>query len=485
MAKKPRGHSIKTLSDAYLSKLFHDWNCNEYDHDYGIDYLVEIFHNTISSGLIFGVQNKSTDDIGKCNNGSYTFSMKTDHLKDYLMQPFPVFLHLYDTPKEQGYWLNLYLYCNDVLNKEKPLWREQKYVTCYIPKENKLELLEEITDSVILSRLRYIGKNSDSLEPIRKINYHKVIKWTKKSERFDKIPPLLPKVFSHVINLHYPRHLYRIPSSVFFPKSEDGLFIQHIHDFTSVFKLYKKAPTDKKKEYMSKLETYAKQHNLKLERFYHKDFQVIGFTSSILFENLTEAKFEQELKRIQNGIFFMVVYFTSFFVDLAGYTLKVMDIAQSLNYISERDSGQFKIITLKNDGVSIPPTHCLIDSEFGSIHLKHEQKHLVFGIKGDGFNSDDLFNKFSQDIKQISDKYEITVMVYQSPSKLTKFDKYLNIHLVHRIPLDKIEKAYINKKKLNMSKAAEASLKLFKEFNFPSRNNMEALAQHLEKNKEQ
>lgn len=478
MAKKPRKHGIESLSDAYLIKVFHDWNYNKLDNDYGIDFFVEIFHNTMSSGLVFGVQNKATDDIGNYQNGCFTFSMKTDHLKDYLMQPFPVFLHLYDTQKELGYWLNLYLYCNDVLDKEKHAWREQKYVTCYIPKENKLEHLNKIIDSVMQSRLRYIGKNSDSLKSIRKINYQKVINWAKKSEDFNNVPPQIPNVFSYVINLHYNRHLYLSNTGVLFPTSEDGIFIQHIHNFTSMFNLYKDATLKLKNDYISKIETYAKQHKFKLEKFYHKDFQILGFTSSITFEKLTETKFLHELKQIRNGIYFMVVYFISLFVDMPKYTQRTIDILKSLDYYhSEKETGLFKVITLKIEGFSISPTLCLIDSQFGRIYLKNEQKYNVFGVEGEGYSFTDKFNKFAQEIKIIGEKFKTTGMVYHSPTNRTKFEKYLNIHLVHSIPLSKVSKDYFKKRIKNICKVTEETMKSFKEYKFFSMDNPEGIIQ--------
>ena len=72
-------------------------------------------------------------------------------------------------------------------------------------------------------------------------------------------------------------------------------------------------------------------------------------------------------------------------------------------------------------------------------------------------------------------------MAYQSPSNFTKFEKYLNIHLVVRIPLSKIKIDILKSKILNIHRAAEASYILFKDANFPSRENIEALAQNLTK----
>lgn len=112
--------------------------------DYGVDYQVQIFKERIPTGLEFGVQNKGTDNIGKISNGNIKFSMKTKHLVDYLKLPYPILLHRYDAQNRQGYWLNLTEYCQNILDKKKPKWKEQKTVSCDIPISNRLEDLDGI-----------------------------------------------------------------------------------------------------------------------------------------------------------------------------------------------------------------------------------------------------------------------------------------------------------------------------------------------------
>ncbi|MHA2001122.1 MAG: DUF4365 domain-containing protein [Promethearchaeota archaeon] len=407
------------MSDSYFNEVLAIWNRNKNESDYGVDFHVQIFKERMATGLEFGVQNKGTDNIGKITNGNIKFSMKTKHLVDYLKLPYPVFLHRFDAQKRQGYWLNLTEYCQNVLDKKKPTWKKQKTVSLDIPISNRLEDLDGITASVIQSRLNYTGKNPISLTEISDIFYDKIKKWTKTSEDFDKEKQNLPDVFAHIIDLHFNRLYYRGNTSVLFPKSEEGLSIQQIHDFSRLISFYNQADIIKRRIFLQKVKSYAEEKNLKLEHFFSKDFQIMGFTSPIPFEELTKERFDKELLRIQNGITFIVMHFVHLFVDMKKISQNMITWIKNLNfYHSEKESGILTRIRLKFKHLPVQHLYSLVDSMFGKIYLEVMQAPRILPINSKNYIFEEAYSKFSEKIKEIGEKRQIDAFIRMEHNNL-------------------------------------------------------------------
>lgn len=61
--KRPRQHIIETKSKKRFEALVPDtWVARELNADYGLDYLIEIFKDNNSTGHLFFVQLKGTDN---------------------------------------------------------------------------------------------------------------------------------------------------------------------------------------------------------------------------------------------------------------------------------------------------------------------------------------------------------------------------------------------------------------------------------------
>lgn len=148
--KRVRSHKIETLSDAFLETFFVDWICNKLHNDYGLDYSIIITEDGVSTELNFFIQNKGTDSID-ISEGFIKYSIKTKYLDYYNNFVQPILINRYDAQNNCGYWINAQKYIRDVLDKEKPDWREQETVTIKIPITNKLTNINNIKNEIITS----------------------------------------------------------------------------------------------------------------------------------------------------------------------------------------------------------------------------------------------------------------------------------------------------------------------------------------------
>src|SRR4051794_6161174 len=102
--ERPRQHVLETMSKAAFRGALPDlWVTRDQDQDYGIDAEVEIFDNAgHSTGLIFKVQLKSTEDLPA------SIQVKIKHLKYWSSMPVPVMIVLYVASTDQLFvkWVN-------------------------------------------------------------------------------------------------------------------------------------------------------------------------------------------------------------------------------------------------------------------------------------------------------------------------------------------------------------------------------------------
>ena len=145
------------------------WSKAELSEDYGIDYYIQVFDRDTDeyNNILFGVQLKGTETIKE--SGDYiTYSIKVSKLKDYLLIPYPIFLVVVDTVKENTYWLFVQKHVNEVLALYRPKWEKQKTVTLKISKNNS-DLKPEIIENIASEYKKYCnllanGKPEISLE---------------------------------------------------------------------------------------------------------------------------------------------------------------------------------------------------------------------------------------------------------------------------------------------------------------------------------
>lgn len=105
--QRPRQHIIETESKKNLNSIIPDhWVLRELAPDYGLDFMVEIFKEENSTGNIFYLQLKGSDQTIEDNVISY--QLKKEHIEYYNSIPSPVLFVLYSTQKNQfwGLWSN-------------------------------------------------------------------------------------------------------------------------------------------------------------------------------------------------------------------------------------------------------------------------------------------------------------------------------------------------------------------------------------------
>lgn len=105
--KRPDQHITETKSQRIFERIVPvEWVCREIKPDYGVDYLVEIFENNLSTGKTFFLQLKGSTQAIKDNVFEKQFS--TDNLNYYNSLALPVMIICVSVTTEQvwGIWAN-------------------------------------------------------------------------------------------------------------------------------------------------------------------------------------------------------------------------------------------------------------------------------------------------------------------------------------------------------------------------------------------
>ncbi len=125
-------HILETKSNKYFNNCIPDeWFIDKPDHDYGVDYIVNIAINNQVTGLNFSVQLKSTEK--RVTNEKISIRLKHKTLGLFNTRLEPVLLVIYVQEDEEAYWY----WFNDL---DIDLTSSQKTFTINIPPENKLSL---------------------------------------------------------------------------------------------------------------------------------------------------------------------------------------------------------------------------------------------------------------------------------------------------------------------------------------------------------
>ncbi len=105
--QRPRQHIIETESKKELNSIIPDhWVTRELSPDYGLDFMIEIFKEEGSTGNIFYLQLKGSDQV--IENSTISYQLKKEHIEYYNSIPSPVLFVLYSTSTKQfwGLWSN-------------------------------------------------------------------------------------------------------------------------------------------------------------------------------------------------------------------------------------------------------------------------------------------------------------------------------------------------------------------------------------------
>lgn len=137
--QRHNNHILETESSKFFN--FHvpnEWYIDKPEHDYGIDYVVNIATNNQATGLSFSVQLKSK--IKEKNNSFTTITLKHSTLGLFNIKLEPVLLVAYVREEKEAYWC----WYNEL---EFDLTSSQKTYTISIPKANKLSQIDWVAIS--------------------------------------------------------------------------------------------------------------------------------------------------------------------------------------------------------------------------------------------------------------------------------------------------------------------------------------------------
>jgi hypothetical protein len=104
--KRPDQHIIDSQADAIFRDAFSEWAVNPSQRDYGWDYVVEVFRNKESTGVLFNGQLKGSRHTMYSSDGTFVSQVleqdAADHLARQLQQP--TFLFHADVNSKRLYW---------------------------------------------------------------------------------------------------------------------------------------------------------------------------------------------------------------------------------------------------------------------------------------------------------------------------------------------------------------------------------------------
>lgn len=89
--KRPEQHITDSEADAIFQTVFAEWPVNDSKRDYGWDYVVEVFRNGESTGILFNGQLKGSRHTKYSADGSFISQEleldSADYLATQLRQP--------------------------------------------------------------------------------------------------------------------------------------------------------------------------------------------------------------------------------------------------------------------------------------------------------------------------------------------------------------------------------------------------------------
>ncbi len=104
--KRPEQHVTDSDADALFQAVFSEWAVSGSRRDYGWDYVVEIFRNGESTGLLFNVQLKGSRHTAYSADSSFISQQLEIDSADYLARQLrlPTLLFHADVEAKKLYW---------------------------------------------------------------------------------------------------------------------------------------------------------------------------------------------------------------------------------------------------------------------------------------------------------------------------------------------------------------------------------------------
>ena len=139
LPKRINNHEIDTEACKLVAtKISRDWEIRDITgRDFGIDKMIERFHEEYATSEILLLQIKGSDKIIDTEKPSFSIDTKTLLYAEMFAVPF-ILVYCSISNPEQCYYVWLQEYIKVRLNYDKLRWREQDSNTIYFPKENIL-----------------------------------------------------------------------------------------------------------------------------------------------------------------------------------------------------------------------------------------------------------------------------------------------------------------------------------------------------------
>jgi tetratricopeptide (TPR) repeat protein len=141
------------------------WTRGEVKNDYGIDLFVEIFENGEATALEFRIQSKGHESFS-IGHKQVIQPLNVSTLNYYDQLTLPVLLVAYSSQQKQGCYLWIKSYIREVLDKERPDWREldgKSSIAIRIPLSNAFDdavaedILKHVENEIAKIRVRNGG----------------------------------------------------------------------------------------------------------------------------------------------------------------------------------------------------------------------------------------------------------------------------------------------------------------------------------------
>jgi len=168
--QRPEQHEIDELAQRQFRNAFPaSWVVREQPKDYGVDYEVEVFDEGVSTGIVFKVQLKGTQEPRVVRDGRCVAQSLSLGDVEYLCKELtvPAVLIVADIAKQRTWWHAIQLDRNLMERAAEAEAKGQKKVTVYIDMENELThtleaLLRKVSESYAVISVRSVSGASAS-----------------------------------------------------------------------------------------------------------------------------------------------------------------------------------------------------------------------------------------------------------------------------------------------------------------------------------